>query len=518
MQALSGLDASFLYLETPNMPMHVGGVSIIEGSLDFETFRNLLASRVHLSRSLYQRLVTVPLSLDRPYWIEDPNFNLDYHLHHTALPRPGGWRQLRKLASRLFGQPLDRSRPLWEIVFVEGLDTIPQVPAGSVALISKIHHSAIDGMSGADIVGLLYDITTEPRHVPPPPPPTNDRVPGDVELVLRSAYNFATRPLKLPRLILETAKATAKAGYLTRVQGLETPTLPFSAPRSRLNVKVSADRVWNTALLDLARVKALRQPVPDSTVNDVLLTICAGALRRYLQEKDALPRKPLVAMVPVSTRTKDEKNTMGNQVSAMFIPLATDIEDHIERLRKIHHNTVTGKSYQGALDAKSLMDYAEFIPFGVAGQAARVYSRANISRRHNPFFNVVITNVPGPQIPLYMDGHQLLAHMGMAPIFDGMGLILPIFSYNGLVSISPTSARNVMPDMNVFARYLREVANEMEVDVLSYLEHHTVKPAAVAPAAEPEVARCEALTKSGNRCRNRAVEGEKYCHIHQPNE
>jgi WS/DGAT/MGAT family acyltransferase len=249
---------------------------------------------------------------------------------------------------------------------------------------------------------------------------------------------------------------------MTRVQGINMPTMPFKAPKTLFNDTVEVERRWNSAILDLKRVKELRKVVEGATLNDVILAICAGALRRYLLEKDELPDKPLVAMVPVSTRTKEEKNAMGNQVSAMYIQLATDIEDPIKRLKKIHVNTLIGKLYQDAIDARSLMGFAELIPFGLAGVAARFYSRAAIAKRHNPFFNLVITNVPGPQVPLYLSGHKLLANMGTAPIFDGMGLIMPVCSYNGTISISPTSSSNLMPDLDVFTRYIRESANDFE--------------------------------------------------------
>ncbi|WP_371194403.1 wax ester/triacylglycerol synthase family O-acyltransferase [Glaciecola sp. SC05] len=462
MEELSGLDASFLYLETPKVPMHIGGVAIIEGSLKFDDFRQFIQERLHTVDKLTQKLVTVPMSLDRPYWVDDPDFDLNQHLHRTSLPRPGGWKELRYLASRLFSQQLDRDRPLWEFIFVEGLDSIPQVPKGSVALISKVHHAGFDGKSGADLMTMLYDVSPTPRKVPPPPDKVVEEIPGAVGLMAKSAYNFITRPTKLPGLLWDTGKSTLKAGYLTRSPGVTLPTLPFRAPKTRFNDTVEAARVWNSAILDIGRVKALRQVVKGATLNDVILAICAGALRRYLLEKDELPDKPLVAMVPVSTRTDEEKNAMGNQVSAMYVQLATDLEDPIKRLEKIHQNTVIGKLYQDAIDAKSLMGYAELIPFGLAGVAARFYSRAAVAKRHNPFFNVVITNVPGPQIPLHMAGHKLIVNMGTAPIFDGMGLIMPICSYNGTISISPTSAVNLMPDLDSFTRYIRESANELE--------------------------------------------------------
>jgi len=203
-----------------------------------------------------------------------------------------------------------------------------------------------------------------------------------------------------------------------------------------------------------------------TTMNDVMLAICAGALRKYLLEKDKLPLKPLVAMVPISTRTTTEENTTDNQISSMLVQLATNIEDPIERLEVIHENTVRGKTYQSAVGAKTLANMAEMVPFGVANQAARLYSRYKIAEMHNPVFNVTITNVPGPQFPLYLHGNKLLAIMGMAPIIDGMGLIITIFSYNGLVTISPTSDAKTMPDIDVFSRYLRESANELEAAIL----------------------------------------------------
>ena len=287
-------------------------------------------------------------------------------------------------------------------------------------------------------------------------------MPGAISLLSRSTLNYIKRPFKLPGLVLETAKSSWRAGRLSRVINSDVPRSLFNAPPSTLNQPVEGRRLWNSALLSLERVKAIRQAVPGCTLNDVVLTICTGALRAYLLSKEALPDKPLVAMVPVSTRTQDEHQDMGNQVSAMLVQLPTTEEKPIKQLTKIHHNTQTGKSYQQAIGARQLIKYTEFIPFALGAQATRLYTRMNVSRYHRPFFNLVITNVPGPQVPLYMNGHQMLAHMGMAPVFDGMGLILPVFSYNGVLSISPTVAANVMPDVDLFTRMIRESANQLE--------------------------------------------------------
>ncbi|MEL6252041.1 MAG: wax ester/triacylglycerol synthase family O-acyltransferase [Bacteroidota bacterium] len=461
LEAISGMDAAFLYAETPTSPMHIGSVAVIEGSLDFEKFRATILSRIHTVPNLRKRLVYVPMSIDYPYWVDDPNFNIDMHIHHIALPRPGNWKSLRKVANQIFSEPLDQSRPLWSFTFVEGLDNIPQVPKGSVAVISKIHHVAIDGVGSTGMFSLLFDFTAEARPIPEPKPYKPKKLPNELSIILKSTLSFVEKPLKFPKLINEALTASFKAGMLTRVQKAKLPTAPFSAPASPLNGIISAQRRWNTAILSLDRVKALKRSM-DITLNDVILGICAGALRRYLVEKEKLPLKPLVAMVPVSTRATGEEKAQGNQISSMLVQLATNIEDPIERLEAIHENTIRGKTYHGAIGAKTLARMSEAVPFGIANQAARLYSRFQISEMHNPVFNVTITNVPGPQFPLFLNGHKLLSVMGMAPIIDGMGLIITVFSYNGLITLSPTSDAKTMPDIDIFTRYLRESANELE--------------------------------------------------------
>ncbi|HFB99803.1 MAG TPA: wax ester/triacylglycerol synthase family O-acyltransferase, partial [Phaeodactylibacter sp.] len=407
LKAISGLDATFLYIDSPTSPMHVGSVAVIEGNLEFETFRKIIQSRIHMIPKFRKRLVYVPLSIDYPYWVDDPNFDIDLHLQHIALPKPGGWKELRKTASQIFSEPLDQSRPLWSFTFVEGLDDVPQVPKGSVAIISKIHHVAIDGMAGAGMMSLIFDFSPEKQPIPDPKPFKPQPLPNEISMVMKSALSFAQQPLKFPKLITQTLQASIKTGMLTRIQRSELPTAPFTAPPTPLNGIISSRRKWNTAILDLQRIKKLKN-IMGTTLNDVMLAFCAGALRRYLLEKKKLPHKPLVAMVPISTRTEGEKSD-DNQISSMLIQIATNIEDPIERLEAIHENTVRGKIYQKAVGAKTLANMAEVVPFGIANQAARLYSRFQISEMHNPMFNVTITNVPGPNFPLYLNGHKLLS-------------------------------------------------------------------------------------------------------------
>ena len=463
-EAISGMDATFLYGETPTSPMHVGSVAVIEGSLEFDAFKKIIHSRIHLIPKLRKRLVMVPFSIDYPYWVDDPHFDIDLHIHHIALPEPGSWKELRAIASKIFSEPLDRNRPLWSFTFVEGLNGIPQVPKGSVALISKVHHVAIDGMAGASLLSLIFDFTNEVKEIPDPKPWKPAPIPNELAMMLKSSISFAKRPLKFPKLITNAVTATIKSGMLTRAQKLRLPTAPFTAPHTPLNGIISARRKWNSALFPLERIKALKNSM-GTTLNDVVLAICAGALRKYLNEKGKLPVQPLVAMVPISTRKKDDKKNSGNQLSSMLIQLATNVGDPLERLETIHENIQRGKAYQNAVGAKTLANMAEAVPFGIANQAAQLYSRYHLAKLHKPVFNVTITNVPGPQFPLYLNGHKLLSIKGMAPIIDGMGLIITVLSYNGLLTISSTSDAKTMPDIDQFSRYIRDAVEELETAI-----------------------------------------------------
>ncbi len=467
---ISGLDAAFLYIESPTSPMHIGSVGIIEGSLDFDAFRATILSRLHMIPKMRQRLLYVPFSIDYPYWVDDPNFDIDMHVHHIGLPEPGDWRALRKTAARIFSEPLNHSRPLWTFTFVEGLNNIPNVPKGSVAVISKMHHVAVDGMGGAGILSLLFDFSPEKKPIPDPQPYNPKPLPNELGVMLKSTLSFVEKPLKFPKLISEALMASFKTGMITRVKKAKLPTAPFTAPSTPINGLISPMRTWNSVTVELSRMKAMKR-VMDTTLNDIILAICAGALRKYLKEKEQLPLNPLVAMVPISTRSGNGDNAEGNNLSSMLVRLATDIEDPIERLHTIHENAVREKIYQDAIGAATLANMAEAVPFGIANQAARLYSRFNISEMHQPVFNCTITNVPGPQFPLYLNGHKLHSIMGMAPIVDGMGLIITVFSYNGGMTISPTSDANSIPDLKVFTRHLTDSIDELEA-ALSKLKTH----------------------------------------------
>lgn len=468
MQQLSGLDASFLSLETDNAPMHVGSVSIVsgdtpDGPLTFDSVRTLVASRIESIPTLKRKLATVPLGLGRPYWVEDLDFDLDHHLQKTQLPEPGGRTELRALVEYEFARKLDRARPLWQVLYVEGVDRLDGFPEGSVALIARVHHAAIDGVSGAEILAALYDAQPASALAAPAQPAAAGEAtreePTRIQLLRAMGRDFDTGVLS--STLAETVRGLAKSGAVWAVSRNKPPPLPFSAPRTIFNRSISKRRSWSGTRFPLARYKRIRKET-GCTVNDAVLTVCSGALRGYLEARDELPEKSLVAMVPVSVRDDDEAGTAGNLVSAMLVSLATDVEGPKERLEAIRHSAKDSKTYHQAVGARTLMEYSRLVPFGIAGLATRLYTRSHLAEKHRPIFNVVITNVPGPQIPLYVGGAELLAHYGTAPIFDGVGLIMPVFSYNGTVSISAASCPEILDDARELTRRLESSLDELE--------------------------------------------------------
>lgn len=460
---ISGYDAAFLYAESPTSPMHIASLIIVEGSINFTDFRDKVASRLHRIPKFRQRLLSVPMNLDYPYWVDDPNFDIDLHLHRVKLPDPSNWKTLRALTSSIFSAPLDLRRPLWSVDFIEGIDEIAQVPKGSVAIVSKVHHVMIDGQSGVGILGVLFDKENEPtagkEETPAPFDP--DPLPDDLSLLLKSGYGFLKNPFKIPKTIVETAYTfvKSKASKTLSIQK-EFGTARYPVPITIFNGSISARRTWGTAILSFDRINTLRK-LSGGSINDIIVAFCAGAIRRYLQEREKLPVQPLVANVPISIRSEDD-TSHGNKITNMMIQLATHIEDPLERLDYIQEQTMLGKSRHKTTGAKTLSKMADAVPFGLANLAAGIYSKYNIKDLHRPPFNVTITNVPGPRDLLYLNGHKVVTMFGLTPVVDGFGLIIAAFSYNGAVTITATSDAKTMPDTDRFARYIRESANELE--------------------------------------------------------
>ncbi len=459
MQRLSGLDASFLYLETPSSHMHVAGLMILdpssaEGGVTLEDVKAVYSERLHLAPPFRRRLVEVPFGLHHPLWVEDPDFDIDYHIRATALPSPGTPEQLSTLVGRLSALPLDRTRPLWEVWVIEGLED------GNVAVLSKVHHAAIDGASGNELTVALLDLTPEVAVHEPDEEWVPDHIPNEVELLTYALTSLARQPLRVVRALSKTTGAALAVRRRNREEpNLAPPPSPFSAPRTSFNTAISPRRSFAYTTVSLPTVKAVKNAT-GSTVNDVVLALCAGALRRYLDAHGEHPDAPLVAMVPVSVRTEDDKE-MGNRVSSMFASLATDVDDPVERLKVIHECMHEVKEQQKAIGADTLGDWAEFAAPALAGRAARLYSRTKMADRHRPLFNVTISNVPGPPFPLYSIGARMVSNFPVGPIMDGGGLNMTVMSYRDQLDFGLQACPDVLPDVWSLAEGLQDALDEL---------------------------------------------------------
>ncbi len=466
MRQLQGMDASFVALETRNSPMHIGSLLIYNpksapgGFVRFKDVLSFFESRMQLSKTMRQRLVKVPFDLDYPYWIEDPDFDLEYHVRHVALPKPGDWRQLCIQAARLFARPLDLTRPPWEFTVIEGLDNIPGVDPGCFAMVTKVHHSAIDGMSGVDLMEALHTLTPD---APPPTEPDTwkpERIPTGPELLGKSYFNAVTNPMKQLEVAAKAAPGLAKA-----IKGLAAKDFSVSremlAPRTRFNKVISTARVVEGRSVPLADIKAIRHAAPGAKVNDVFLTIIGGAMRKYLLAKDDLPDQTLTAMAPISVRSDNEKGDMGNQVAAMVAQLGTHIDDPLERLEYVHSKTMNSKAMTDAIGARNMTEMSKVSPALYMALGAQLYTRLGLANRMGPPFTTVVTNVPGPPVALYSCGAQLESIMGLLCLTDGMGLGHVVQSYCKEASIAFTACRKLMPDPEFYAECIQESFEEL---------------------------------------------------------
>jgi len=463
MQRLGGLDAMFFYLETPSSHMHVTGVYVLEpgeGGLSFEAIRERVASRLPLAAPFRRRLVEVPLKLHHPVWIEDPNFDVDYHIRRACLPPPGGLEELSDFAAQVGGLPLDRQRPLWEMYAVEGLE------GGRFALIGKMHHAAIDGVSGAEIMAALLDLEPDPPDRLIVDAWRPEQVPTDAELIALAMAALIGHPLKAintARRVVETALHVSEHN---RSSGVAPPPSPFSAPKTVLNQSLTPHRRVAFADLPLDDLKSVKNHF-SCTVNDVVLAICAGALRRYLLDVDDLPSEPLVAMVPMSVRTEDEMGAHGNRVTAMLASLATDVADPVERLGAIAAGMRRAKEQQQLIGAATLTDWTEFTFPALIGRASRLTSSLRVFDRVRPLFNVTISNVPGPPFPLFLAGARMVGMYPLGPIAEGVGLNMTVMSYCGIVYFGLNACRETAPRIGEFPKMLRESLDELLAPVKS---------------------------------------------------
>lgn len=460
MKQLGILDAAFINLEQTNTPQHVGGLGIYDPSTapgGFVRFKDVIAGferRLGKLPLFRTRIVEVPGGLDRPYWVKDANFDVEFHLRHIALPAPGDWRQLCIQVARLHSRPLDMSRPLWEAYIIEGLDNIPNLPSGCFAVYTKMHHALVDGAGGSSFMAALHDLQAEPvvDDDSDDEPRLVDTDPGVAELLSRASLNGVKNVLGLVRGTARTTLALGK--YALDVARKQLPAPDVSAPKTIFNRAVSPHRVFDAAEFPLAGFKAIKNAA-GVTLNDVALGIIGGALQRYLQSRSEAPAEgSLAAAIPLNMRTRREATEDNNQVGSVFASLHTDIADPMERLQAIRRSTEEAKISGEASPMVDAMKLAGVFSPLVSKAAAGFWARNELSRFIPMNVSTCISNVAGPDFPLYCAGARMVDYYGLGVLTPGMGIFHLVFSYAGKITLSVLADRDIMPDPQNYHDFL----------------------------------------------------------------
>lgn len=445
MQQLSPMDALMLYIETANAPNQLNPLIIYEptsaenGVVRFKEILKNIESRLHLAPGFRRKLVFPPLHLDEPYWVDDENFDLEFHTRHIALPKPGDWRQFCILISRLIAQRVDLSRPPWEMIIIEGLDNIEGLKPGCFAVLYKIHHACMDGVSGAELMSVMQDLSPDATINADPQPWVPEAGPGQYKQIFRATKKMISRPSHTLGVFRKAIPAL-RAG-----RSIEKKSAPgLRVPHTRFNNPPSPHRSFEAAFLPLAGVKQIRRLAEGATVNDVALAVVAGALRRYLLAKNELPEDSLVAAVPVSTRTAE--STGGNDLSASTTRLYTEIENPQERLIAVTNAMLEAKAYLNAVGAKELSGLSTIMPGQILAYMAKTGLSLSAKMGRDLLANTVVTNVPGPQVPLYFTGAKAAKLFGGGPIMLNISLTHVISSYCGELTVNITACRKLLPD------------------------------------------------------------------------
>jgi len=497
MRKLSGQDALFLHIDRPNAGTHGTMIYIYDqesvpgGALRFKQILSHIEQRLEVAPFFRRKIVQLPFSLGYPYWALDDKFDINFHVRHSALPKPGDWRQFCILASRIQARQIDLSRPPWEMHIIEGLDNIDWLPKGSFAILTKGHHAAMDGSAFAELTWALHDLEAKKGHRAPVVRKgsviTQEIAPTTLTLLMHALQDNLAAPL---RMAGPAAKVLPKLGAmaLSGVGRLLSGDMP-EAVKTRFNAKVSSQRVFDSVIVDFGKVKEIRAAVPGATVNDVVLAVIGGAMRKFLQKHKELPKATLKAVAPVNTRVdKSATTTSGNNISVVTFPLRTDIAAPLERLRAVHEGTAQTKETASAVGASELTDLSRFAPPATLAFAGRLVTMTGAGGTGPfPLHHTSVSNVPGPTVPIYLLGAQMRYWSCVAPIVDGMGLFHAVTSCDGKLIISPTSTPEMLPDPAEYTQCLRDSVAEMSkaaaAAVRKALPAVSRKAKAKAPAA-----------------------------------
>ncbi|MEM1152936.1 MAG: wax ester/triacylglycerol synthase family O-acyltransferase [Pseudomonadota bacterium] len=519
MKQLGILDSAFINLEQTNTPQHIGGLGIYDPSTapgGFVRFKDVIAnfdrrlSRLPLFRT---RLVEVPGGIDRPYWIKDAHFDVEFHLRHIALPEPGDWRQLCILVARLHSRPLDLARPLWEAYIIEGLDKIPNLPPGCFAVYTKMHHSLVDGAGGSTFVAALHDLEPVPSTSEPADeePHLVDSTPSVTELLSRASLNTVKNAIALATGSAKSGVAIGK--YALDIGRKKIPAPDLSAPKTRFNKAVGPHRVFDAAEFPLAGFKAIRRAA-DVTLNDVALGVIGGALQAYLQEKGEAPGDgSLAAAMPLNMRTRRETSDDNNQVGSVFATLATDINDPLARLQAIKQSTEQAKSSGENSPMVDTLKLAGVFSPVVTKAVASFWASHELSRFIPMNVTTCISNVPGPSFPLYCAGSKMVDYYGLGVLTPGMGLFHLVFSYSGNISLSILADRDILPDPERYHDLLVESYRHIYRSVVGQ-EPDMNNPAASDQSLSPkrgassEAVKSPARKSAGSTRRNRDAKSQ----------
>ncbi len=463
MQQLTELDSSFLVLENERSPLHVGGVFVFKKSrarskFNFNRFRDILASKLDNEPFFRERLVEPPLNLDLPVWSDDPVFDLDHHVSYVSLNDMPSPCTLMELASEIYGTSLDRSRPLWHATYIDGLENESAYGKSHFALVLKVHITAIDGITGEDLLSQLLHVSPEISELEQQPAWTPEPLPNSVNW-LGSAYsNVLNIPTKLTHLVKDTAASAFYSLLYDRLAKLDLPVSLMSVPATPINQEISSKRVIDNVEIPVSAIREIKQALPNVTTNDVLMGICAEALSQFLKDNQSKPKVSLIALAPISVRSTSLDVKTGNQITAALFSLATTEPDPIKRIELIHENAQSSNHYDAAISASRL---TELVPSCVAGISARVYSEFLLAQKYKPMFNLPITNIPGPQFPLYFEDNELTQYVSAGPLFDGIGMSLTIVSYNGVYSLTANYCPDLFDTTTHFSNYISDALRKV---------------------------------------------------------